>query len=96
MPTTQQSHIEHRLRKAFSPTFLKIMNESEKHRGHVNGPQQEGLAETHFAIKMVSTQFNDLSRLARHRLVHNVLVDLMPHPIHALRLQLLGSDENRS
>jgi BolA protein len=95
MPTSHKTDIEHRLNQVFSPSFLNVTNESEKHRGHVNGPQGSERAETHFAVRMVSDQFNGLSRLDTHRLVFDVLADLMPKPIHALRLKLLGTDEDR-
>ncbi|RZI46153.1 BolA family protein [Candidatus Finniella inopinata] len=89
-----QTDMELRLQKAFTPTFLKIENESEKHRGHVNGPQGVGVAETHFAIKMTSERFKGLPRLDRYRLVFGVLADLMPDPIHALRLELMDTGES--
>ena len=93
MLTPWQTEMQQRLQKAFAPTFLKIVNESEKHRGHGQGPKGLGLAETHFAIKMASARFVGLSRLDRHRLVFKVLADLMPDPIHALRLELVDGDE---
>lgn len=91
-----QMDIEHRLAKAFQPSFLKVINESEKHRGHSNGPQGSDLTETHFTIKMISSWFNTLPRLDRHRLVYAVLAELMPYPIHALRLELVSNDEDSS
>lgn len=88
-----QKEIETRLKEKFDPSFLQVMNESEKHRGHANGPKGEDLAETHFFVKMMSSFFKNLSRLERHRQVYQILADLMPTPIHALRLELLSADE---
>ena len=85
-----QIDIERRLNEAFKPSFLKIINESEKHRGHIDGPQGVGMAETHFSIKMICDKFQGLSRLERHRAVYEVLANLVPKPIHALRLELLS------
>ena len=67
-----------------APTQLEIIDESESHRGH--GGWREG-GETHFRIRMASPRFAGLSRVARHRLVHQTLGDIVPR-IHALALDL--------
>ena len=67
-----------------APTQLEIIDESESHRGH--GGWREG-GETHFRIRMASPRFAGLSRVARHRLVHQTLGDIVPR-IHALALEL--------
>ena len=70
-----------------SPLRLEIIDESEGHRGH--GGWREG-GQTHFRIRMASAQFAGLSPVARHRLVHRALGDIMPR-IHALALELAES-----
>ena len=67
-----------------APVQLEIIDESESHRGH--GGWREG-GETHFRIHMTSPRFDGLNRLARHRLVHQTLGDIVPR-IHALALEL--------
>lgn len=67
-----------------TPTRIEVVDESEGHRGH--GGWREG-GETHFRIRMASPAFAGLSRLARHRLVHQTLGDIVPR-IHALALEL--------
>ena len=67
-----------------APSQLEIIDESESHRGH--GGWREG-GETHFRIRMSSPRFDGLSRVARHRLVHQTLGDIVPR-IHALALEL--------
>lgn len=66
------------------PTRLEVLDESEGHRGH--GGWREG-GETHFRIRMTAPAFAGLSRVARHRLVHATLGDLVPR-IHALAMEL--------
>ncbi len=66
------------------PERLEILDESENHRGHAGW--REG-GQSHFRIRMVSAQFAGLSRVARHRLVHRTLGDIVPR-IHALALDL--------
>ncbi len=90
---TYHKEIQRRLQQAFSPLVLEIINESEKHQGHVNGPQENQQAESHFFIKIVSAHFNNMTRLERHRLIYKVLADYMPNPLHALRLNVLGDHE---
>ena len=70
--------------QALHPTRLEILDESESHRGH--GGWREG-GETHFRIRMASPAFVGLDRVARHRLVHRTLGDIVPR-IHALALDL--------
>ena len=70
-----------------APTQLEIIDESESHRGH--GGWREG-GETHFRIRMASPRFAGLTRVARHRLVHQTLGDIVPR-IHALALELSES-----
>ena len=70
-----------------APLQLEIIDESESHRGH--GGWREG-GETHFRIRMTSPRFDGLNRVARHRLVHQTLGDIVPR-IHALALELSES-----
>lgn len=70
-----------------APLQLEIIDESESHRGH--GGWREG-GETHFRIRMSSPRFDGLNRVARHRLVHQTLGDIVPR-IHALALELSES-----
>ena len=70
-----------------APSQLEIIDESESHRGH--GGWREG-GETHFRLRMTSPRFDGLDRVARHRLVHQTLGDIVPR-IHALALELSES-----
>ena len=92
MPSIHQQ-IEDLIQKHLSPSLLEINNESEKHRGHKNGPKEEN-AESHFRIKIVSKTFTGLSRIERHRLIHKVLDELLKNHIHALSLILLDHEQN--
>ena len=72
---------------ALIPSQLEVIDESESHRGH--GGWREG-GETHFRIRMNSPRFTGMNRVARHRLVHQTLGDIVPR-IHALALELSES-----
>lgn len=69
------------------PLRLEVIDESESHRGH--GGWREG-GQTHFRIRMASARFAGLGHVARHRLVHGALGDIVPR-IHALALELAES-----
>ena len=72
------------LERTLTPSELEIVDESARHHGHAGW--REG-GETHFRIRMASPRFAGLSRVARHRLVHQTLGDIVPR-IHALALDL--------
>ncbi|HVE44418.1 MAG TPA: BolA family protein [Gammaproteobacteria bacterium] len=71
-----------RLEKAFVPSRLEVIDESDQHVGHA-GHQGGG---RHFAIIISASYFNSMSQVAAHREIYALLADLMPEPIHALRI----------
>lgn len=73
-----------RLRAAFTPATLEVVDESEQHRGH--GGWQEG-GETHFRIRIAAQAFEGQSRLARHRAIHAALGEDLIARIHALAIE---------
>ncbi|MCE0504160.1 MULTISPECIES: BolA family protein [unclassified Roseivivax] len=77
--------IETRLREAFAPRELTVRDDSERHRGHA-GFQEGG--ESHFHVVIRSEAFQGLSRIARHRAVHQALGAELVGAIHALSLDL--------
>ena len=77
--------ISARLRAAFSPTMLEVVDESEKHRGHAG--YQEG-GQSHFKVTIVADEFATMSRIARHRAVHAALGKELVGRIHALELKI--------
>ena len=74
-------NIEDKLREAFAPSSLKVIDESHLHAGHV-GARPEG--ETHFRVEVVAAAFADLSRVDRQRMIYQVLADELAGPVHAL------------
>ena len=84
-PMNTQSTIENKL-NALNPQFLRVENESHRH----NVP--EG-SESHFKVTVVSRQFNDKTRLARHRLINEILALELSQHVHALALHLMTPDE---
>jgi BolA protein len=68
------------------PSVLDI--EDESHRHHV--PQ--GL-ETHFKLTIVTTLFDEMTRIARHRLINTLLASEFKNGLHALSLHLYSPTE---
>ena len=84
--------IRQQLSTAFAPTYLDIVDESHRHKGHAGAASGAG----HFNVTIVSEQFAGQATLARHRLVYQAVDNLMPSEIHALSIKALTPDENTS
>jgi BolA protein len=84
------STMREKLQKAFAPARIEVVNESELHAGHRGSP---GTGESHFRVLVVSEAFAGKSRLARHRLVNEVLASELRGKIHALALDLYAPGE---
>jgi len=67
---------------ALDPTELDIIDESHLHIGHAGARDGAG----HYRVRIVSPRFQGLRTVASHRLVYDLVRDLMPHPIHALAI----------
>ena len=73
-----------RLNSALSPTFIRLTDDSEKHRGH-GGYNPAG--ESHFTLEIESAAFADTSRVERQRMIYRALGDLMRERVHALSIR---------
>ncbi len=82
--------IRERLQKAFGPLRLDIQDDSARHIGHAG---HNGRGESHFRVTIVSATFDGMTRPARHRMVYDVLNDLMEKRIHALSIKALTPSE---
>jgi BolA family transcriptional regulator, general stress-responsive regulator len=75
---------------ALQPESLELEDESERHRGHAGYAPGGG---THWRLTIVARAFAGKSTLARHRMVYQVLGELMQNPIHALAIQARAPGE---
>lgn len=87
---TYHARIMQKLTAAFAPTLLEINDNSASHKGHAG---YNPLGETHFTIKIISTKFENMSLVARHREVYGVLADELRERVHALSLQCMTKAE---
>lgn len=83
MNASRSDKIESVLREAFSPTKLRIKDQSHLHAGHAGAEDGRG----HFEVFIVSEDFEGLRSLQRHRLIYAALGELMDTDIHALRIK---------
>ncbi len=83
--------IEHKLTEALAPQRLKIVDDSEKHKGHAG--YREG-GETHFSVEVVSAAFTGQNRVARQRRVYEILAEELAAGVHALQLKTLTPEED--
>ncbi|MGA7456686.1 MAG: BolA family protein [Methyloceanibacter sp.] len=85
-----EEQITKKLRQAFAPVALEVVNDSHRHAGHAGSPQT---GESHFRIKVVSESFAGKSRVERHRMVNEVLAEELKGSIHALAISALAPEE---
>jgi BolA family transcriptional regulator, general stress-responsive regulator len=82
--------ITNKLREAFSPESLNVMDESYLHEGHA-GHRPGG--ETHFRVNIVSGAFEGKSRIERHRMINAALERELAGSVHALAIKAQAPGE---
>lgn len=75
---TVQETIETKL-TALDPLHLEVDNESGNHNVAPG-------SESHFKVTIVSTRFEGMRLLDRHRLINELLADELAGPVHALAI----------
>ncbi len=83
--------MENKLRNAFSPDRLNVIDESHMHAGHQ--PDMTGTGETHMRIQIVSEQFSGKSRVDRHRAINGLLKPELDAGLHALAIEAAAPGE---
>ena len=74
-----REQIEEKLRAAFEPVFLEVVDESYRH----NVPAG---SESHFKVVLVSDRFTGERFLNRHRMIYSTLTAELSTTVHALAL----------
>jgi BolA protein len=83
--------IQHKLTSAFQPLRLEIEDDSDRHHGHA-GANPEG--ESHFNVLIESAAFEGAPKVARQRMVYQVLAQELAGPLHALSVRALAPGES--
>ena len=85
----RRERIEARLRAAFAPLALEVVDDSARHRGHAGAASGGG----HYRVIVVSERFRGFGRVERHRMVYEALARELRQEIHALELDARCPDE---
>ena len=89
MTPSRVDRLTDRLRTAFEPDLLEVLDDSHRHAGHAGAADGRG----HFTVLVVSKRFAGLNTLRRHRLVYESVGEMMTTDIHALSIQALAPGE---
>lgn len=81
-----QNILTEKLTSALSPAHLDLQNESPGHGLPLS-------AEKHFRVVAVSEAFKGLSRIERHRRVHEIVATELRDHVHALSVQAFTPEE---
>lgn len=92
--------LHEKLTLEFAPISLQIVNNSAQHSGHGGvqdfkdkmGAGFNGPIESHFEIKIISPKFSGIGRLARQRMVLDLIKDEMKI-IHAMSIKALAPED---
>jgi len=87
---SRAARLEAVLTRAFSPTLVRVVDDSARHAGHA-GAQPGG--ETHYTVTLVADAFRGMNRVARSRAVHAALEAEFAGGMHALSLVLRAPEE---
>ena len=95
--TSAAARIRQTLESALSPTRLDVLDDSDRHAGHLHHPGGvEDRGETHFIVRIVSPDFAGLPRIARHRRVNDLLAAELASGVHALAIEARAPGEDVS
>ena len=84
-----KDQIHQRLMESLNAESVEIEDQSHLHAGHAGAASGGG----HYDVIVISSEFNDLNTLGRHRLIYSAVDDLMKKEIHALSIQAFSPDE---
>ena len=72
------------LTESLKPVEIQVVDQSHLHAGHA-GARPDG--ESHFLVSIVSPAFAGKSRIECHRMINELLADLLENRIHALTIK---------
>lgn len=87
---SRQERLAELLNASFAPSALDVIDESGQHKGH-SGAAPGG--QTHYRVRMTSTAFAGMNRLARQRAALAIVKSEFDAGLHALALELKAPGE---
>lgn len=82
--SSMQSHLEGQLELSLNPEYCEVVNESSQHAGPAS--------ESHFKIVVVSSDFEEMKLIDRHRFINKLFVDELKL-IHAIAMHTYTPQE---
>jgi BolA protein len=76
-----------KLSAKFAPSHLEVIDESARHHGHA-GSRPEG--ETHFRVRIASSQLIGKPRVMQHRAIMEALDAELKSGVHALAIEVVA------
>lgn len=89
MAADRLTRLRERLTASLTPEKLEISDDSHLHVGHAGARGGAG----HFTVRIVAQAFNGKPLIERHRMIYDLLRDMMHGEIHALSIQARSPDE---
>lgn len=77
--------IRAQLSEVFAPTELEVINESHLHAGHMG---DDASGESHFRVVIAAPGFAEMTRIKRHRAIHEAIGKDVIGRIHALAIEI--------
>ncbi len=99
MSDAKFSSIRTALETGLSPVTLDLLDESDKHKGHMGahhdakGAHRDDGGITHLRVKVVAPAFTGKSRVERHRLVNDLLQGEIAKGLHAIAIEAKAPGE---
>ena len=87
---SMQDIITAKLAQALQPSLLDVVNDSDRHKGHAG---HDGSGESHFSVTVVSDSFAGKSRVARQRMIYDLLAYELQNGLHALSIKAFTPQE---
>ena len=87
---SMQDIITAKLAQALQPSHLDVVNDSDRHKGHAG---HDGSGESHFSVTVVSDSFAGKSRVARQRMIYDLLAYELQNGLHALSIKAFTPQE---
>jgi len=89
MAADRLTRLRERLTASLTPEKLEISDDSHLHVGHAGARGGAG----HFTVRIVAQAFKGKPLIERHRMIYDLLRDMMHSEIHALSIQARSPDE---
>ncbi|MGI9402245.1 MAG: BolA family protein [Rhizobiaceae bacterium] len=84
--------LREKIEAELNPQKLEIINESHLHAGHQES--FDGTGETHLRIRVVSSNFENMTRIERHRAINDLASDEIEAGLHALAIEAHTPEES--